>query len=339
MHTYDHAELQAYLAANVDGFTTLDAVEKVDGGQSNPTYALTSGTRRYVMRAKPTGELLPSAHQVDREHRVMSALANSGVAVPRSCHLSSDESPLGTMFFVMDHVVGKVHWNPALPKLDPAARGTIYDRMNANLAALHSVDVDAVGLSDFEKPGNYYERQVGRWSKQYRAAETETVADIEWVMDWLNDNMLDDDGQVAIVHGDYRIDNMMFDPKHRLLALLDWELSTLGHPMADLAYQCLIWRLPNAGKFKGLAGINRKEEGLPQDADYVAAYCERRGITEPAAWDFYMTFAAFRFISILQGVLKRGLDGNASNPLGADFMKAAILHLSSDAKRLAQGKG
>lgn len=337
MHTYDHAELQAYLAAHVDGFTTLDAIEKFDGGQSNPTYALTSGTRRYVMRAKPPGELLPSAHQVDREYRVMAALADTDVPVPRMYHLSGDDSPLGTMFFVMDHIPGKVHWDPALPKLDAAARKAIYDQMNATLAALHSVDVAGLGLSDFGKPGNYYERQVGRWSKQYRAAETETVADIEWVMDWLNDNMLADDGQIAIVHGDYRIDNMMFDANHQILALLDWELSTLGHPMADLAYQCMIWRLPNAGKFKGLAGINRSDNGLPSDADYVAAYCDRRGIAQPAAWGFYMTFATFRFIAILQGVLKRGLDGNASNPLGADFMKAAILHLAADAKQLAQG--
>lgn len=338
MHTYDAAELQRYLAEHVPGFTTLDAMEKFKGGQSNPTYALKSQDRAFVLRAKPPGDLLPSAHQVDREFRVMSALANTGVPVPNMYHLSADETPLGTMFFVMEHVQGHVHWDPALPDLDPRDRTAIYNQMNATLAALHSVDVEQAGLADFGHPGNYFERQVGRWSKQYRAAETDPVPDADWVMDWLADNMVADDGQVSIVHGDYRIDNMFFSAEHEMRALLDWELSTLGHPMADLAYQCMVWRLPNAGKFKGLAGIKRAEHGLPSDHDYIAAYCDRRGITHPAHWDFYLAFATFRFLAILQGVLRRGLDGNASNPLGADFMKAAVMHLASEAKRIAQGR-
>ncbi|MEL6608094.1 MAG: phosphotransferase family protein [Pseudomonadota bacterium] len=338
MHSFDHAELERYLAEHVPGFGALDGIDKFAGGQSNPTYKITSGPRAYVLRAKPPGDLLPSAHQVDREYRVMKALAATDVPVPTVHHLSGEDTPLGTMFFVMDMVPGAIHWDPALPKMDPTGRATIYDAMNATLAALHSVDPVAVGLGDFGRPGNYYARQVSRWSSQYRASETEPVADVDWVIDWLTDNMVADDGQVAIVHGDYRIDNMIFDADQTMLALLDWELSTLGHPLADLAYQCMIWRLPNVGKFKGLAGVRRDEAGLPSDGDYIAQYADRRGIKMPDAWNFYMAFATFRFVAILQGVLKRGLDGNASNPLGNDFMKAAILHLASDAKALAQGK-
>ncbi|MGR3492793.1 MAG: phosphotransferase family protein [Shimia sp.] len=331
MHSYDHGELEAYLADHVPGFTTLDRVEKFKGGQSNPTYAITSGGMDLVLRAKPPGKLLPSAHAVDREYRVMSALAGSDVPVPRMHHLSGEATPLGAQFFVMDRVAGDIHWDPALPGRKPTERAAIYDRMNETLAALHSVDPAKVGLTDFGKPGNYYERQFTRWRDQYRAARTDEVADIDALIDWLGSNMVADDGTVAIVHGDYRIDNMIFRGD-QLVALLDWELSTLGHPLADLAYQCMIWRLPNVGKFKGLAGVDRAEKGIPTDEDYVAAYCKRRGMDVPGNWSFYVVFAQFRFIAILQGVLKRGLDGNASNPLGTDFMRAAIAHLAADAR-------
>ncbi|MEM8592922.1 MAG: phosphotransferase family protein [Pseudomonadota bacterium] len=339
MHSFDHGELEGYLAAHVDGFGRLDAMDKFSGGQSNPTYSVTSGTRRFVLRAKPPGKLLPSAHQVDREYRVMAALAETDVPVPRMFHLSGEDTPLGAQFFVMEHVDGHIHWDPALPDASPQVRRAIYDAMNAALAALHSIDPAQIGLSDYGKPGNYFERQLGRWTKQYRAAETTPRPDVDWVIDWLTEAMPVDDGSATIVHGDYRIDNMIFSADYELLALLDWELSTLGHPMADLAYQVMIWRIPNEGRFKGLGGVNRATLGLPSDEDYVATYCDRRGIQTPFEWRFYLTFACFRFLAILQGVLKRGLEGNASNPMGQEVMAPLIEHLAIEARSIAQARG
>ncbi len=338
VHSYDAQELQSYLQENVDGFGTLDAITKFSDGQSNPTYKLTSGVRHYVLRAKPPGKLLKSAHAVDREYRVMQALAGTDVAVPRVLHLSQDASPMGTQFFVMDMVEGRIFWDPALPELDKAARTRVYDAMNGTLAALHSVDPAAVGLGDYGKPGNYFERQVGRWSGQYRDAETDKLPDADWVMDWLAANMVADDGASSIVHGDYRIDNMIFAPDaEQVAALLDWELSTLGHPLADLAYQCMHWRLPHAGHFRGLAGVDRAETGLPTEDAYVDLYCERRGIARPDNWTFYVVFSYFRLLAILQGVLKRGLDGNASNPRDSDMMRQVIALMAAEARKLANG--
>ena len=340
MHSFDHDELQSYLAGHVAGFTTLDAIDKFSDGQSNPTYKLTSGERRFVLRAKPPGKLLKSAHQVDREFRVMKALGPTDVPVPRMLHLSGDTSPMGTQFFVMEMVEGRIFWDPALPDLDTAARGRIYDSMNAALAALHSVDPEAVGLGDFGKPGNYFERQVGRWSGQYRDAQTDPLPDADWVIDWLAANMVADDGASAIVHGDFRIDNMIFHPaEERVIALLDWELSTLGHPLADLAYQCMHWRLPHAGHFRGLAGVDRAAQGLPSEEDYVALYCERRGIARPDNWQFYVVFSYFRLLAILQGVLKRALDGNASNPRNTEMTRKVIEIMAQEARALASSAG
>ena len=334
MHSYNHAELEAYLRAHIEGFGRLDAMEKFTGGQSNPTYRLRSGSQSYVLRAKPPGKLLPSAHAVDREFRVMSALSQH-VPVPEMLHLSGDASPIGTQFFVMTLVEGEIHWDPAMPESVPERRKAVYDAMNATLAGLHALDPAELGLGDFGRPGNYFERQLGRWVKQYRAAETEPRADVDWVIDWLTANMVPDDGQVAIVHGDYRIDNIIFDDHARPQALLDWELSTLGHPLADLAYQVMIWQLPNAGKFKGLSGIDRSAAGLPSDKSYLEAYCERRATEVPENWNFYLTFTCFRFLAIIQGVLKRGLEGNASNPAGLSVMEDMVDLLAEQAKSFA----
>ena len=336
MHQYNKGELERYLQAHVAGFTSLDKIDKFSDGQSNPTYKLTSGNSDFVLRAKPPGKLLKSAHAVDREFRVMQALADTDVPVPQVLHLSGDDSPMGTQFFVMGMVEGRIFWDPALPELDKPTRGDVYRAMNGVLAALHSVDVEAVGLGGFGKPGNYFERQLSRWSQQYKASETDPLPDADWVADWLAEHMVADDGQVSIVHGDYRIDNMIFDNASAdILALLDWELSTLGHPFADLAYQCMHWRLPHQGDFRGLGGVDRTENGLLSEEEYVALYCERRGIIRPDNWQFYVVFSYFRLLAILQGVLKRGLDGNASNPRNLDMMKMVIAFMASEARKLA----
>jgi aminoglycoside phosphotransferase (APT) family kinase protein len=315
----DDAALAPWLERNVAGFRELHEIRKFDTGQSNPTYLLRAESGDYVLRAKPPGELLKSAHQVDREFRVMRALAGTGVPVPKVLALSDDDSPIGRMFYVMEFLDGRIFWDPALHEIAApdakAVRGAIYDSMNEALAKLHGVDVAAAGLSDFGVPGNYFERQFTRWSKQYAASETEPNAEIRKLIEWIGARMPADDGQVALVHGDYRLDNMVFSrDSARILGILDWELSTLGHPLADLAYQCMQWRLPHEGGFRGLGGIDRKAIGLPSEVEYVAAYCRRRGIGEIADWHFYLAFSFFRLAAILQGVYKRSLDGNASNP-------------------------
>lgn len=338
MHKYNHGELETYLQTHVEGFGTLDAIDKFGDGQSNPTYKLTSGTRSFVLRAKPPGKLLKSAHAVDREFRVMNALGATDVPVPHMYHLSGEETPLGTQFVVMEMMEGRIFWDPALPEMSNEQRSAIYDQMNLTLARLHSVDPVAVGLEDYGKPGNYFARQLGRWSGQYKASETEPLPDADWLIDWLEKNMVEDDGAVSIVHGDYRIDNMMFAPdRPEVIALLDWELSTLGHPLADLAYQCMHWHLPHEGSFRGLGGVDRAAHGLPSEAEYVALYCQRRGINPPENWTFYLVFSFFRLLAILQGVLKRGLDGNASNPRDLGQMRAVIEVMATEARALAEG--
>jgi aminoglycoside phosphotransferase (APT) family kinase protein len=337
MHVFDHDALEAYLAAHVPGFARLDAIEKFSEGQSNPTYKLTSAGRHFVLRAKPPGRLLKSAHAVDREYRVMKALADTDVPVPKVLHLSGEETPMGPQFMVMEMVEGRIFWNPALPELNKSDRGAIYDAMNATLAALHSLDPARIGLSDFGKAGNYFERQVSRWSGQYRQAATDPLPDADWLMAWLTDNMVADDGTSSIVHGDFRIDNMIFAwDAPRVRALLDWELSTLGHPFADLAYQCMHWRLPHEGHFRGLGGLDRAEIGLPDERAYVNRYCERRGIAHPENWSFYVIFSYFRFLAILQGVYRRGIDGNAANPKDTDRLRDVIALMARDARALAQ---
>lgn len=330
----DAQALAPYLERHVDGFRGLRAIRKFDSGQSNPTYLLEAASGRYVLRAKPPGELLKSAHQVDREYRVMKALKGTGVPVPDVLHLSAEDSPTGRMFYVMAHVEGRVFWDPALPELSSnAERADVSDAMNAVLAALHDVDVEAAGLGDFGRPGSYFERQLARWTGQYRASETETVEDMNRLIDWLEKNIVADDGRVSLVHGDYRLDNMMFAPdRPQVIAVLDWELSTLGHPYADLSYQCMQWRLPHESGFRGLGGIDRAALGLPTEAEYVARYCERRGIDAIDDWTFHLAFSFFRLAAICQGVYKRALDGNASNPEKARTYGQAVRLLAALAR-------
>ncbi|RST85810.1 phosphotransferase family protein [Aquibium carbonis] len=334
-NSIDAATLGPYLEANVPGFRGLRAVEKFKAGQSNPTYRLTAESGIYVLRAKPPGQLLKSAHQVDREFRVIKALGAAGFPVPEVLHLSGEDSPIGRMFYVMAFVDGRILWDPALQEVsDPAERGAMYDAMNETLAALHAIDIGAVGLSDFGRPGSYFERQIARWGGQYRASETGTVPDMETLMSWLQTNQPPDDGIVSLVHGDYRLDNMIFardEPK--VIAVLDWELSTLGHPYSDLAYQCMQWRLPHASGFRGLGSIDRKATGLPTEEEYVAAYCRRRGIDRIDNWTFYLAFSFFRLAAICQGVYKRALDGNASNPEKARTYGEAVELLAGLAVR------
>ncbi len=325
------AALEAYLEDAIEGFAGLEAVTKFGTGQSNPTYKLEAASGTYVLRSKPPGKLLPSAHAVDREFRVMQALAGTDVPVPQMLHLASDDtSPSGRAFFVMRFMTGKVYWDPALPQVDRPTRVTIYDAMNAALASLHDVDVAAVGLGDFGKPGNYFARQLDRWGKQYLASVDAPDPQMTAIMDWLAAKMPPDDGQVSLVHGDWRLDNIMFKAcAPEIEGVLDWELSTLGHPMADLAYQCMQWRLPNQGDMRGLAGIDRHALGIPSEADYVAAYARRRGLGPIEDWPFYLVFAFFRLASILAGVAARAAAGNASNPEMARKYGAAVPALAA----------
>lgn len=336
----DLIKLGPYLESQIDGIGKLETVEKFSDGQSNPTYKLTTSNGHFVLRTKPPGELLKSAHQVDREYRVMKALRDTSVPVPEMLHLANEDNPLGRDFFVMELLEGRIFWDPALSELPEDAndrRGKIYDAMNAVLAALHNVNPTEVSLEDFGVPGNYFSRQLSRWSKQYAASEINHNEEMHRLIKWLEDNMPADDGQISLVHGDYRLDNMIF-AKHdaRILGVLDWELSTLGHPLADLAYQCMQWRLPNTGSFRGLAGIDRTALGIPTEKEYVSSYCKRRNIAEIENWSFYVAFSFFRLAAILQGVYKRSVDGNASNPEKAKLYGAAVPVLSSMAMQMIQ---
>ncbi|MCR9126479.1 MAG: phosphotransferase family protein [Rhodobacteraceae bacterium] len=313
--TFDVPAVEAYLTENLPGFSGPITVRKFDVGQSNPTFLLKTPGHNYVLRRKPPGVLLKSAHAVDREFRVQSALAGTDVPVARMHLLCEDDDVIGSAFYVMDHVDGRNLNEPTLDGMTNADRGAVMDDMNRVLAALHEVDIDAVGLSDFGPQGNYYERQIARWSKQYRASETESVPDMDRLMAALTERLPADDGQRTLVHGDYRIDNMIFEATGtRCLAVLDWELSTIGHPYADLAAVIMQWQMPAGPEGRGLAGIDRAALGLPSDAEFIARYCERRSISAIDDFGFYLGFCFFRMTAIIQGVLKRGLDGNASNP-------------------------
>ncbi len=340
-NTLDLKVLAPFLKEKINGFGELQEIEKFSGGQSNPTYKLTTNTGQFVLRAKPEGELLKSAHQVDREYKVMQALQNSDVPVPKMLFLADEQSsPIRRMFFVMEYLYGRIFWDPALSELSDEQneqRSHIYDAMNASLAALHSIDINEVGLTDFGKPGDYFARQLSRWTQQYHASEVDRIDEMHKLIGWLEQNMPADDGIVTLVHGDYRLDNMVFAKgNEEVLGILDWELSTLGHPYADLAYQCMQWRLPNAGNFRGLAGVDRKALGIPTEKEYVTKYCKRRKIDAINNWPFYVAFSFFRLAAILQGVYKRSLDGNASNPQKAKTYGAAVPILSSMAIQMIE---
>ena len=321
-HRFDVAALQGWMHDHVDGFAGPLTVEQFRGGQSNPTYKLITPARSYVMRAKPgpVARLLPSAHAVEREFRVLSALAGTDVPVARVHGLCEDESLIGRAFYVMDCVEGRVLWDQSLPGLSMAEREAVYDEMNRVIAALHRVDVAAVGLSDYGRPGNYFARQIGRWSKQYQLSETESIPEMNRLIEWLPQHIPAGE-ETTIVHGDYRMDNMIFDARSpRVLAVLDWELSTLGHPLADFSYHCMSWHIP-PGQFRGIGGLDLAALGIPAEAEYIRRYCARTGRDRIDHWDFYLAYNCFRLAGILQGIVKRALDGTASSPQAMEQAK------------------
>jgi len=312
-HAFDTERLAAWMRERVDPGTGTLQVAQFKGGQSNPTYLITAGERRYALRRKPPGKLLPSAHAVDREYRVMTALANTDVPVPKTYALCDDPEVIGTAFFVMDYVEGRVIWDPTLAELSRGERTAHYDELNRVIAALHRVDPAEVGLGDYGKPGNYLARQIDRWSRQYRASETERIEAMDRLIEWLPANVPPGD-ETSIVHGDYRIDNVVFDPAEpRILAVLDWELSTLGHPLADFAYHCMTWRMPEGAHARGLAGADFAALGIPTEREYVAMYCRRTGRDRIDHFEYYLAYNMFRLAAILQGVMARALQGNAAS--------------------------
>lgn len=311
----DTAAVSAFLRGRLPGFDGPVEAMKFQGGQSNPTFLLATHAGSYVLRRKPPGQLLKSAHAVDREFRVQKALAPADVPVAEMFLLCQDPSVIGSDFYVMAHVDGRNFNEPTMPGIEPSERTRVISEMNRVLAALHEVDIDAVGLSDYGPTGHYLERQVGRWSKQYRASEMQHIPAMNTLMERLREEMPPDDGQRALVHGDYRIDNMIFEKRGtQCLAVLDWELSTIGHPFADLASVIMQWQLPAGPEGRGLAGVDRSALGLPSDAEFVAEYCQRRGLPGIDNFGFFLGFCFFRMAAIIQGVLKRAMDGNASNP-------------------------
>jgi aminoglycoside phosphotransferase (APT) family kinase protein len=334
-HRFDERALAAFLDQRLGGSAPL-RIAQFEGGQSNPTFLIDRGAERLVLRKKPPGRLLPSAHQVDREYRVMSALRKTGVPVPETIALCEDDAVLGTAFFVMRHVPGRVIADPRLPGFTPAERSALYDDTARVLAALHAVEPESVGLADFGRPGNYYARQISRWSRQYVESKTDEIPAMEALMDWLPANVPDSD-ETSIVHGDYRIGNcILHATEPRIAAVLDWELSTLGHPLADLAYFCQNYR-GEATPGSSLVGVDLAALGVPDESAFVARYCELAGRGAIDHWAFYMVFVMFRSAAIVQGVYKRGLDGNASSEHAHQF-GALVRKRADDAWKLARAR-
>ena len=311
-HRFDAAALERYMRVHVAGFDGALTVKQFRGGQSNPTYYLMAGGREYVLRRKPPGKLLPSAHAVEREYRVITALGTTGFPVPRTYALCEDASVIGTAFYIMDCVHGRVITDPAIPGLTPSARSAMYDSLSHVLARLHTVDWRALGLADFGRPGNYFARQIHRWTEQYRASETEKIDAMERLIAWMPEHVPSGD-ETTLVHGDFRLGNVVIHPSEpRVAAVLDWELSTLGHPLADLAYNCLPYRFTR--EWEGLADKNLTELGIPTEEAYVAAYCRRTARAEIPDWSFCLAFAMFRLAAIAQGIMGRVIAGTANDP-------------------------
>jgi aminoglycoside phosphotransferase (APT) family kinase protein len=323
-HRFDEAALAEWMRAHVPTFHGALQVEQFKGGQSNPTYRLSAEGQHYVLRRKPPGKLLPSAHAVDREYKVISALHRAGFPVAQAHALCEDSAVIGTAFYVMDCVEGRVMWDQSLPGMSPAERQAIWDELNRVMAQLHSLDYRAIGLADFGKEGSYLERQIGRWSKQYLASVTEPIPAMDQLIAWLPNN-IPVSNETTIVHGDYRLDNTIFHPTEpRILAVLDWELSTLGDPMADFAYHCMSWHIP-PGQFRGIAGLDHAALGIPTEREYIQRYCQRTGRAQisESVWDFYMAYNLFRIAAILQGIMKRVVDGTAASAHAVDAGKRA----------------
>jgi aminoglycoside phosphotransferase (APT) family kinase protein len=336
-HRFDQHALAEYLSRTVPEFAHGIHVEQFEGGQSNPTFRITAGGRRYVLRKQPPGELLPSAHQVDREFRVQQALAATGVPVPRMVALCEDPAVIGTKFYVMEWVEGRVFAETRLPSLTPQERRAIYLDLARVLARLHTVEPAAIGLADFGRPGNYYERQIARWSKQYVASKTEQIDAMDRLMEWLPNN-IPEPGLSVIVHGDYRLGNTLIHPTEpRIVAVLDWELSTLGDGLADLGYLCQDYHGESYNDV-GLAGADLEALGIPTEAEMVAEYCRHAGIDKIDNWLFYLVYNMFRSAAIIQGVYKRGLDGNASSASALQYKDAARLRSERAWKMLQEAR-
>lgn len=343
---FDQTALTQWLTDHLAGFAGPLQVESFKGGQSNPTYKLITPSQTYVMRTKPgpVAKLLPSAHAIEREFAVMSGLHDTDVPVPEMLCLCDDESIIGRAFYIMSFMGGRIFWEQSLPGMVAEQRAAIYDEMNRVIAALHCVDFAQVGLANYGKPGNYFERQIGRWSKQYEASITQPIAEMDHLMNWLPTHIPDmarDPTMVSIVHGDYRMDNLVFHPTEpRVIAVLDWELSTLGHPLADFSYHCMAWHIP-PGAFRGIGGLDLAALGIPAETEYIRQYCERTGLATPtqltADWNFYMTYNLFRMAAILQGIAKRVEAGTAASAQ-ADSAAAGARPLAQLAWQFANKK-
>ncbi len=313
-HRFDDRRLEEYMRSHVEGFAGPLEVREFKGGQSNPTYALSAASGKYVLRRKPPGKLLKSAHAVDREFRVISALYGAGFPVPRPFVLCDDAVVIGTMFYIMEFVDGRIIWDLDLPQSTPGERAAIYDSLNATIADLHNIDYEALGLADYGKPGNYFARQISRWSRQYRASETQSIPEMDRLIDWLPGNVPDDES-ASIVHGDYRLDNLVLHPTEpRVIAVLDWELSTIGHPLGDFTYHLMAWKMPRLGiGASGLLDKDLEALGIPDADAYTKRYCERTGRDGIANFEFYFAFNLFRLAAIVQGIAGRVRDGTAAS--------------------------
>ncbi|MFN3458802.1 MAG: phosphotransferase family protein [Novosphingobium sp.] len=337
---FDVAKLEAYLTGAISGFAGPLTVKQFDGGQSNPTYLLSTPGTRYVMRRKPPGVLLKSAHAVDREFRVTKALHGVGFPVPEPLCLCEDPGIIGTIFYVMEHMEGRVFWDSQMPDLTPAERAAIYDSANETLARLHTVDYKAIGLGDYGRPGNYFARQISRWSQQYQQSQTRSIEAMDKLIEWLPTVVPQDDGRCSIIHGDFSFHNLIVHPTEpRIIAVIDWELSTIGHPLGDLMYHCMEWYRPDGVDDRGtLNGANLADLGIPSMDDYVARYCERTGISMTGTTGFYRAFNLFRVAAILQGVAGRMRDGVATDS-NAERIIARIEPLANAALAEARAVG